>query len=226
MKKHFAIFLLVCLTTLSFSCDYSLENNQNDKLSELTSSKIFSDKFLEFQVDPDFEIINLENISNFSTLIDRMQTLSCEDKYTGITYQFNDTIYHQYGYVECPTSGIISCFFNRNTIHIKNDSLKNYRASLDSFHPINSLAHQLNTMKHVDYYDSVGEPVLKQILIYLSIEDHYPISKTKEVLAEIEKQFTKANKEKSDNYYRYMIFFEKVSFPDIQPPPPPPVFKD
>ena len=195
-------------------------------MSELTSSKIFSDKFLEFQGDPDFEVINLENISNFSTLIDRMQTLSCEDKYTGITYQFNDTIYHQYGYVECPTSGIISCFFNRNTIHIKNDSLKNYRASLNSFYPINSLAHQLNTMKHVDYYDSVGEPVLKQILIYLSIEDHYPISKTKEVLAEIEKQFTKANKEKSDNYYRYMIFFEKVSFPDIQPPPPPPVFKD
>src|SRR6056297_2228993 len=207
MEKHFIIFLLVCFTTLSFSCDNSSENNQDDKLSELTSSKIFSNQFLEYQGEPDFEVINLENVPNFNTLIDRMQTLSCEDKYTGIVYQFNDTIYHQYAYVECPTSDVISCFLNRNTIHIKNDSLVNYRGFIDRLHPINSLADQLNLMKHVDYYDSVGKPILKQVLIYLNIENHYPISKTKEVLAEIEKQFTKANKEKGDNYYRYMIFF-------------------
>ncbi|WP_349352660.1 MULTISPECIES: hypothetical protein [unclassified Flagellimonas] len=226
MEKHFAIFLLVCFTALFFSCNNSLENNQDDKLSKLTSSKIFSDKFLEFQGDPDFEVINLENVANFNTLIDRMQTLSCKNKYTGITYQFNDTIYNQYGYTECPTSGVISCFMNSNQIHIKNDSLRNYRISSDKFYSIESLTDQLKTMNAVDYYDSGGKTVLKQILIFLHIEEHYPISKTKEVLAEIQKQFDKANETMGNKYYRHLIFFEKYDYTDIPPPPPPPEFLD
>lgn len=222
MRKHLPIVLLIYASNFFFGCDDTLGINQNEKHSELSYKRMYSDKFLELQGNPLFEVINIDKVSNFSSLIEKIQALSCENKYPGITYHLNDTIYYQYGYSECSTSNVTSCFINLNSIHIKNDSLKNYRVSLDRSYSIKSLADQLKTMKHVDYFDSGGKPVLKQVLVHLNIEDHYPISKTKEVLAEIEKQFTKANLEMGENYYRYMIYFEDISFSDIPPPPPPP----
>ncbi|WP_222983180.1 hypothetical protein [Flagellimonas meishanensis] len=77
-------------------------------------------------------------------------------------------------------------------------------------------------MKHIDHFDSYGQAVLKQVLVHLFIEDKYPMLKTKETLAYIEKQFTKANAEMGEGYYRYTILFETTSVLDLLPPPPPP----
>ncbi|SDQ25623.1 hypothetical protein [Flagellimonas zhangzhouensis] len=227
MKNQFKVYLLICASTIYLSCENSTENYLDGNPIQFSASKIYSNEYLKFEGDPKFEVINLDETSNFESLIEKMQLLSCEDKFTGLTYSLNDTIHYQYGVTICPTSNVTSCFFNRNTIRIKNDSLKNYRVSIDQYYPIESIAEQLKTMEHVDYIDTSGNPILKKVLIYLYVEEKYPIIKTKQILSEIENQFKLANLVMGEDYYRYLLIFEEENYFDISfpPPPPPPIFE-
>ncbi|MER3316920.1 MAG: hypothetical protein RIB79_01385 [Allomuricauda sp.] len=225
MKNQFVAFLLIWMPAIYLSCENSTDYELDENSIEYSTSKIYSNEYLKFQGDPNFEVINLDETPNFESLIEKMQLLSCENKFTGISYRLNDSIFHQYGVTICPTSNVSSCFINRNSIHIKNDSLKNNRMSMDKFYSIGSIAEQLKSMKHIDYIDSNGNPVLKKVLIYLFVEEHFQIAKTKQILSEIEKQFRKANSEMGKDYYRYLLIFEENNYLDVPPPPPPPIFE-
>ncbi|WP_147296631.1 hypothetical protein [Flagellimonas nanhaiensis] len=168
----------------------------------------------------DFETISLDSLQDFGELIKEMQSLSCEEKSIGLEFEQNDTIYKLTGWTECPTSGVISCYFNRNTIIIKNDSLKNLSENWDKMVHISRLDEEIKSISLKDYNFQHDRDILKPALIHLYIEDKFSILKTKEVLKEITRQFKKINSEMGTGFFRYNILFEEFSMLDIPPPPP------
>ncbi|MEM9078877.1 MAG: hypothetical protein AAGC43_17685 [Bacteroidota bacterium] len=150
-----------------------------------------------------------------------MQNLSCQEKSIGIEFRQNDTAYKLTGWTECPTSGVISDYFNRNIIIIKNDSLKNLSGDRDKMVHISHLDVEIKTIIAKDYLYQYNKEILKPALIYLYIEDKFSISKTREVLREIMEQFKKINSQMGVDFFRYDILFGEFSMLDIPPPPPP-----
>ena len=215
-----ALIYMVILSIFSFSCDSTIENELADM--EKSEVRVFSYAFLEKVKSPDFEVISLDAIQNFGKLNDEMAKLSCKNKFIGLQFQYQDTIYGLMGYSSCPTIDVSSCYFQRNIILIKNDSLINFGGDWDIKVPIKNLGGEIKKITAVDYNFQYNGNILKPALIHLYIEDKYPISKTKEVLREITRQFKKLNSEMGTDYFRYTILFEGYSMMDIPTPPPPP----
>ncbi len=218
MKKSF------CLLVLSMwfaHCDSDIEE-QESGLELTATTELISDDFLQTQMQADFETISIDSLPNFGALIKKMQKLSCKGKSVGLVFTQNDTLYKLKGWSECPTDGIISCHFNRNIIMIKNDSLKNLSGDWDKMVHISQLDEEIQSISLKDYHFQYNNDILKPALIHLYIEDRFSISKTKEVLKEITRQFKKINSERGADFFRYNILFEGFSIFDIPPPPPPP----
>ncbi|WP_189361844.1 hypothetical protein [Algibacter mikhailovii] len=219
MKTNFYIVFLFAFLS---NCDPYTEKEQSEWDNETT--ELISNSFIENQNQSDFEIINLDSLKNFRELIKKMQKLSCEAKSIGLEFKQNDTIYKLTGWAACPSSNVTSCHFNRNTIYIKNDSLKNFSGNWDKMVHINHLDSEIKNITLKNHHFQYNKNILKPALIHLHIEDKFSISKTKEVLKEITRQFEKINAERPD-FFRYNILFEGFSWLDIPPPPPPPELK-
>lgn len=214
------LIYLVLLSIFSISCDSTIESELADM--EKSEVAVFSYAFFEKEKSPDFEVISLDAIQNFGELYDKMARLSCENKGIGLQFQVQDTIYGLIGYSSCPTSNVTSCYFQRNIILIKNDSLVNFGGDWDIKVPIKNLGGEIKKITAMDYNFRYNRNILKPALIHLYIEDKYPISKTKEVLRELTCQFKKLNSQMGTDYFRYTVLFDGYSMMDIPPPPPPP----
>ena len=217
-----ALLYISALFIIGVGCDRPFVNEQED--SQKLSSEFLSSEYSEHFNQPDFETVNLDSLQNFGKLLDNMERISCANKSTGITFTFHDTIYKLMGFTGCPTSNVISCHFNRNTLFVKNDSIKNLSGDWDEMVYIENLDKEIEKVSEVDYHFQFDKDVLKPALIHLYIENKYPISKTKAVLKEIVQQFEKINSEMGSDFFRYNINFERYSMVDIPPPPPPPEF--
>ena len=205
-------YILIFLLTLS-SC-----SNLNEKK---TLNELYSQDFLKFQSENNIEIINLDSITNFSELRTQMGQITCEGKVSGLRFELRDTIYNITGFSDCPNSGEIGCYFRRNLMSIRNDSLIIGYGKDKNKKPISYLKTALNNIMAKTYNFQYNENKVKPALIYFYVEDKYPISTTKRVLKEIAEQFSTINSKNGTDYFKYNILFESFDITKIPPPPPP-----
>lgn len=182
--------------------------------------ELYSQDFKKLRVDNEIGIVDLDSVSNFSELRKKMGQLTCEGKFPGLRFKSNDTIYHLTGSADCPTSAEISCYFRRNLLFIRNDSLVIKFGKNKKKEPIGYLKTELNEIVSKPYNFQRNENKLKPALIHFYVDDKYPISTTKRALKEIVKQFTEINTKNSSDYFKYNILFEGYDISNIPPPPP------
>ncbi|WP_291865077.1 hypothetical protein [Maribacter sp.] len=214
MKSPFQILLLFLFLTC---CNHN-ENEHSEH--KKTNTEISSNSYLENFQQPDFVNIKIDSFKNFGELVKKMQELSCAKKSIGLNFNQNDTIFKLTGWADCPNSGINSCYFNRNTMVIKNDSVKNYSGDFDKLKHIKNLGNEISKISTINYHFQYNKNILRPAIIHLYIENSYPIAKTKEVLKQVVKEFKKVNYENEKNFFRYNIIFESYNLLNIPPPPP------
>ncbi|WP_157811823.1 hypothetical protein [Tenacibaculum sp. SZ-18] len=185
-------------------------------------SKLFSDDYKSFEIDDKIEIIDLDSVSNFSELRQKMGKLTCEGKSSGLRFKSNDTIYHLIGFANCPSSVEIGCYFRRNLLFVRNDSLVIEYGKSKKKKSITFLKAELNEIISKTYNFQYNENKLKPALIHFYVEDKYPIETTKRTLKEIVRQFKEINSQNGSDYFRYNILFEGFDITNIPPSPPPP----
>jgi hypothetical protein len=147
---------------------------------------------------------------------------TCDNKVSGLKIDSEKKVYFITGFASCPTSGIVSCYFRRNHIIIKNDSIIKSWSKMDESIPIENLKIELDSLISKSYNFQHGKEILKPAFIHLHMDNESSISKTKEVLGEIAEQFEKMRIEKGPEYFQYHILFENIDFFEFKPPPPPP----
>lgn len=186
-------------------------------------NELYSQDFLKFQSENVLGIINLDSLKNFSELTTKMGQMVCEEKISGLRFETNDTIYNVTGFSDCPNSGIIGCYFRKNVMSIRNDSLIIGYGKEKREKPISYLKTELSKIMAKKYNFQNNENKVKPALIYFYVEDKYPISTTKKVLKEINEQFSKINSNNTEDYFNYTILFKGFDITNIPPPPPKPI---
>lgn len=201
-------YLFIFYVTLS-----ACSNSENQIRSEL-----FSPEFKRLKLENKLEVVNLDSVSNYDELVKKMSQIFCEGKVAGLQFQLNKITYYMTGYSGCPTDEVVSCFFRRNFLTIRNDSLI-FRERKSK--PIEYLKTELNAIMSETYTYQFDEDKVKPALIYLYVEDNYPITTTKKVLKEIVEQFDTINKLNTPDFFKYDILFNNYDMSNIPPPPPP-----
>jgi hypothetical protein len=207
-------YILIFFLIIS-SCSYLDEKK--------TLNELYSQDFKKSQVDNEIRIVDLDSVKNFSELRKKMGELTCEGKVSGLRFELNDTRYHVTGFSDCPTSGEIGCYFRRNFLTIRNDSLILGHGKEKEKKPISYLKTELNNIMAKPHNFKYNENKVKPALIHFYVEDKYQISKTKTVLKEIAEQFSALNSQNDSEFFKYNILFEGYDISNIPPPPPPPI---
>lgn len=186
-------------------------------------NNIYSQEFLKLQSENDIGIINLDSVTNFSELRTKMGKLTCKGKVSGLRFELNNTTYNLTGFSDCLTSGEIGCYFRRNFLTIRNDSLILGYGKEKEKKPISYLKTELNNIIAKPHNFIYDENKVKPALIHFYVEDKYPIITTKTVLKEIAEQFSELNSKNDSDFFKYNIHFEGYDISSIPPPPPPPI---
>ncbi|QCX39344.1 hypothetical protein FF125_13180 [Aureibaculum algae] len=207
--KNFSLALISLL--LLNSCD--------DFKEKSIKKEVFAQDYKKYYAKKELIILDLDTIKNFSELRREMEEIACDKKISGLKFKFNKINYHITGFAECPSSAG-GCYFYKNTLMIKNDSI-----GLDFKNKVSikNLKNEIDSIISKPYNFQHNKNILNPALIYLYIDDKYKISKTKEVLAEILEQFNNINTANSPDFFEYNIIFESDIFFTIPPPPPPPL---
>ncbi len=184
---------------------------------------LFSQDYIRFQSENEIGIIDLDSITNFLELREKMRELTCLGKVSGLKFKLNETRYHITGFSDCPTSGETSCYFRRNHMTIRNDSLITGYGKKKEKHPISYLKTELNNIIGKSHNFKYNENKVKPALIHFYVEEKYPISTTKTVLKEIAEQFSVLNSKNDSDFFEYNILFVGYDISSIPPPPPPPI---
>ncbi|MGB7785323.1 MAG: hypothetical protein WBL27_04405 [Salinimicrobium sp.] len=164
-------------------------------------------------------MIDLDSMSNFAELRIEMGRLTCEKRPAAITFGNEDKRYFLTGYAKCPTSNEVACYFRKNFINIKNDSIVTGAYNKRRI-PIEELNSELVSLTaHPSSY-KLQEDVMKPALITLYIDQAEDISTTKQVLKEIVESFEKMNTEEQPGFFEYAILFSSYDPTRIPPPPP------
>ena len=178
----------------------------------------YSVDFEKYRDEDRLVIIDLDSIENYSELRMEMGRITCNEKVSGLKINTKTKVHYITGFASCPTSGVVSCYFRRNLIMIKNDSIINHR----SINPIENLKIELDSIMSKSYNFQYNKEILKPALIYLYMDDDVSVSAIKRVLGEIAEQFQKIRINKGPDYFKYHILFEDMNFLEVKPPPPPP----
>ncbi|WP_299155942.1 hypothetical protein [uncultured Christiangramia sp.] len=212
MKK----ILYILIPVLTFS---SCESYQEQKEPE--TQKIYSKRFEELKNEENFRIINIDSCQNFQELTSKMGEFTCNGIMAGLSFTIDDKEYFLTGSSECPTSNIVVCYFSRNIIMIKNDSIVTDLFNQEKI-PIEDLKIELNNIISKPYNFKYNEQVLKPALVHLYIDKNQNINKTKKVLKEIVHNFEKIYSNQKNNFFEYNVLFEHFDITNLPPPPPPP----
>ena len=172
MKNSFYILIYIIVSS---SCS-NFDNKE-------PIDELFSEDFKTLSSDTTIEIIDLDSISNYSELIEQMGQLSCEGKPYGLKFRSNNTVYYVTGYTDCPSSNIINCYFRRNLLYVRNDSLVIEPGKEKK--PIRFPKTELNGIMSKTYSFQHNENQLKPALIHFYVENQYSIETTKRALKEI-----------------------------------------
>ena len=214
MKKF--NYILILILTL-YSCNIFKEKTIQNEL--------YSQDFKKFKTQNELELIDLDSVENFSELRKEMGKIACKGKVSGLKFNFNKTNYYITGFANCPND-VIGCYFGRNTLIIENDTILTDFRNRENNSTIENLKIELDSIISTTYNFQYKKDILRPALIYLYIDDKYPISKTKKVLKEIAEQFKSINSNNKPDYFQYNILFETRSFFAVPPPPPPPQIKN
>ena len=207
---------IIIFALILFSCDRIEENNVHNEL--------VSQDFEHFMNKNELEVINLKSFKNFSELREKMEKITCKGKVSGLKFELDGKIYNIAGFSDCPSSNETSCYFRKTFLTIRNDSLVDRYGKERTSKSIEYLKTELENILAKPYYNfKYNEGKIKPALIFLYIEDKYPISTTKKVLKEIAEQFDKINSVNNPEFFEYNILFQSFDISSIPPPPPPPV---
>ena len=212
MMKNFKFILIILILVSSCS---NIEEKKH-------LQEFFSNDYKKIQSENEIEIVDLDSFKNFSELRNKMAKLTCVGKVSGLRFMFNKKRYHITGFSNCPSSGEIGCYFRRNYLSIRNDSLILGYGKDKKEKPINYLNTELQNIMAKPHNFRSNENKIKPALFHFYVEDKYPISTTKRVLKEIAEQFSAINSKYGSEYFKYSIHFESFDITNIPPPPPPP----
>ncbi|MCY2686786.1 hypothetical protein [Salinimicrobium sp. TH3] len=207
--KNWIYILILILTTVSCEKFEETSNNQ----------RVYSTDYRSLETESNFEVIDIDSVQNYSELISEMEKLTCQNKISGLKFTFQEKEYFLTGITGCPTKNETACYFARNLIIVKNDSI-----ITDLFNnkkiPIENLQQELNEIASKPFNFQFDKDDIKPALIHLYIEKNENISTTKKVLKEIVVQFDKFNSESNPDFFKYNILFERFDRTKIPPPPP------
>jgi len=150
-----------------------------------------------------------------------MGELTCEGKVSGLQFKLNNTNYFITGFANCPTTRQTSCYFRRNFISIRNDSLIIKSGNEKKKKHISYLKNELENIMTKPYNFEYDEHKVKPALINFYVEDKYPVATIKTVLKEIAEQFSKINLNNHSGFFKYTIRFNDFDITSITPPPKP-----
>lgn len=210
-----SLFLSITCLFLIFSC---VENS-----SSASIPKVFSHEFIKVRNSSDFDIIDLDSITNYSELLKKMNLLNCEDKIAGIQFKWENTQYHLIGISGCPALGEIACYFNRNHLYIKNDSIYSGFGIERTQQPIEDLHLVLESIMETPYKYRYDSHKLNQALISFHVTDDQPVTTISRTLKEIVSEFYRINSTKGADFFEYDVLFEDHDVSLLPPPPPPPL---
>ncbi|WP_036153808.1 hypothetical protein [Maribacter forsetii] len=205
-------YILIFFLILSSCSNFEEKKPLND---------LFSQDYIRFQSENEIGIIDLDSTTNFLDLREKMGELTCLGKVSGLKFELNETRYHITGFSDCPTSGETGCYFRRNHLTIRNDSLIIGYGKEKEKKPINYLKTELNNIIEKPHNFKYNENKVKPALIHFYVEDNYPISTTINVLKEIAEQFSALNSKNDSDFFEYNILFVGYDISSIPPPPPP-----
>ena len=215
--------ILSLLLLLSSCSKLEEESPLNNFSSEegLPLIEVRSQGFKEIQGYKQIDVIDLDSVSNFSELRKKMGAVTCKGKVSGLRFRSNDTLYYLTGFADCPASPGIGCYFRRNYLYVRNDSLVLDFGKTRKKEPIEYLKTELNEVMSKPYTFHHKEDKLMPALIYFHVEDKYPISTTKRALKEIVHRFEEIHAKNSPDYFKYHILFKGYDITNLPPPPPP-----
>ena len=207
---------------LIFAC----EDYKNEKNFDIDQTTFFSPRYLKFQNNADLVNINLDSLDNYSSLLEVMENLSCDDKISALTFNSNRKKYFLTGFAECPKPNTVVDYFHRNYMYVVNDSILRIKDNSRKIKriPIIKFDKYLEDLIESPEAYNYKKTKLKPALIRIFIDDRYSISRTKKNLQIIAEGFKKINSNKNKNLFEYNILFDFGDFSGlIIPPPPPPM---
>ncbi|MEG9329203.1 hypothetical protein V6B16_14765 [Salinimicrobium catena] len=207
--KNWIYIMILILTT--FSCEKFEETTNNQR--------VYSTDYRSLETKSNFEVIDIDSVQNYSELISEMEKLTCQNKISGLKFTFQEKEYFLTGLTGCPNKNETACYFARNLIIVKNDSIitdlfNNTKVSLENLHQ------ELNEIASEPINFQFDNENIKPALIHLYIEKGKNISTTKKVLKEIVVQFEKFNSNSIPGFFKYNILFDRFDRTKIPPPPP------
>lgn len=216
MKK---LLFIVILPLLCINCDAMdpTEALALNKAAVVLKSQLYAaNEALE-----NFEVLHIDDFKNFTDLTQAIEDLACADKRVGLEFTDNDTIYKQTAWTYCSEDNMVVCSRGVRKLSIKNDSLLNLagdwkKKSIRHLAQEVSIINELNHAYENNKYSSIPT------IVYLNIDDEFPIAKTKEVLKEITKTFYAVRKENEMQSKGFTLVFSPFDWLGIPPPPPPP----
>lgn len=181
--------------------------------------KLYSPGFEKMAGREDLVMIDLDSMSSFAELRDKMGRLTCQRTPSAITFEYQNKKYFLTGYADCPTTHEVACYFRKNFINIKNDSVVTDLFN-DNRLPIEELESELISLTTFPSNFKLQEDIMKPALITLYIDEAENISTTRKVLSEIVKSFQKINTEEQPGFFEYAVLFSFYDPTRIPPPPP------
>ena len=126
------------------------------------------------------------------------------------------------GFVDCPNSRDISCYFRVHHIYVQNDSLYTKIGKDKVLEPIEELGNYLDELIQKPFSFKDNNKEVKTAIITLNIDDDYPIDMCKKVLSRIYMEFKKIENINGKDFFKYHILYKGHNFVKYPPPPPPP----
>lgn len=171
-----------------------------------------------FITDYTLSDIELNSVENFAQLYEIMERNACAEKASVLKFKHSGKNYNIIGFVECPETNGVACYFRVNHIEINGDSLiYNYDVVL----PVEDLDDALEDLMSNPYNYKFQSTSLKPAIIWFHGDKDQSIEQTRELLIRITAEFDKVNKLEKEKF-PYYINFLPHKYQRIPPPPPPP----
>ena len=186
-----------------WSCNKPKEN----KTEETAISAYYTSDYISSQVKDNFIVINIDLLSNFSDLNNKISEIKCNNKIPGLTFSVEKSNYNLVGCLDCAQSKVKSCKGASDFIFIQNDSIITDLTNERKIH-ISHLREVINEINYGNYKYRITDRPDLPIVINLTVDNELPISMTKNVLKVIFDEFEQTSQGHKITEYNYEIHFE------------------
>ena len=201
MKNTLSLIFLtaICL----WSCNKPKEILTEDK----TISAYYTSDYITSQVKDNFTVTNIDSLSNFSELNNKINEIKCSNRIPGLTFSVDRSNYNLVGCLDCAQSKFKSCKGASDFIFIQNDSIIIDLATERKIH-ISELGKALEEINNGKYKYRITDRPDLPIIINLNVDDEFPIAMTKDILKVIFDEFEQTSQRYNATEYDYEIHFE------------------